>query len=139
MAQNQTNPSTKSVALFKNNCSCDQIFINTLLEIFAVSRFFFKKSPKFREISSCFYESRKFRSVLAMKESSWNMADLRTQCLENNKQKNEFYRNNPLLLRELINANFCGFDVLRRFCGIHFCRYEIKTIFFVLYITFPFK
>jgi len=50
MAQNQTNPSTKSVALFKNNCSCDQIFINTLLEIFAVSRFFFKKSPKLNSV-----------------------------------------------------------------------------------------
>jgi len=35
--------------------------------------------------------------------------------------------------------NFCGFDVLRRFCGVYFCGvyfcgYEIKTVFLMLYI-----
>jgi len=35
--------------------------------------------------------------------------------------------------------HFCGFDVLGRFCGICFYGYEIKMIFFMLYIHIFFQ
>jgi len=59
----------------------------------------------------------------------------------------ELRRIQLITLWELLNAdegggsvfcgmNFCGFAVLRR---IYFCGYEIKTIFFMLYIHIFFQ
>jgi len=40
---------------------------------------------------------------------------------------------------ELINAELTFADVLRRFCEIYFCGYNIKTIFLMLYIHMFFQ